>query len=237
MKLYNDDCFNVFPKIVDKSIDLVLVDLPYGQTSCEWDVCIDLEKMWKELKRISKDNTTFVFFTTTKFGYKLIQSNEKWFKYDLVWEKTIPCGFLSANRMPLRAHEMIYVFYKKLPTYHPQMTPLDKPKTRKYIDRKCDDGVYGSVEHNYTKIRTHRHPRSVQSFKNPTRSKIKHSTQKPVDLCEWLIKSYSNEGETVLDFCMGSGSSGVACQNSGREFVGIEMNDEIFKIAKERLEK
>ncbi len=232
--LYNDDCFNVFPKIDDKSIDLVLVDLPYGQTNCEWDVCIDLVKMWDELKRISKDNTAFVFFTTTKFGYKLIQSNEKWFRYDLVWKKSNSTGFLTANKMPLRIHEMIYVFYKKLPTYNPQKILLDKPELRKFNNKKSV-GVYGTIEQNFTSLRTHGHPNSVQYFKNPHRAKLKHHTQKPTDLCEWLIKTYSNEGDKVLDFCMGSGSTGVACKKITRSFIGIEMNEEIFKIAKERL--
>ena len=231
MNIYNEDCFNVLPTLDDNSIDLVLVDLPYGQTDCKWDVCIDLEKMWEQLKRVGKENTAFVFFTTTKFGYKLIQSNEKWFRYDLVWEKCNPVGFLNSNKMPLRNHEMIYVFYQKLPTYNPQKTP-GKP----YIaNRKKGTNLYGitNTGENETINNGDRYPLSVQKFNKP--SKSKHTTQKPNDLCEWLIKTYSNDNDVVLDFTMGSGSTGVACKNTGRRFIGIEKNLEIFKVAEERI--
>ena len=233
MELHNDNCFNILPTLKDKSVDLVLVDLPYGQTANEWDVCIDLEKMWEQLKRIGKENTAFIFFTTTKFGNDLINSNKKWFRYDLVWQKSHPVGFLSANKMPLRGHEMIYVFYKKLPTYNPQKTPMDKPYTRVYnnTDHDCS---YGKIEQKYTVEYTHKNPVSVQTFKN-SNHKLKHPTQKPVEACEWLIKSYSNEDDTVLDFTMGSGSTGVACKNTNRKFIGVEMNEEYFKIAEERI--
>jgi site-specific DNA-methyltransferase (adenine-specific) len=233
MELHNDNCFNILPTLKDKSVDLVLVDLPYGQTACEWDVCIDLEKMWEQLKRIGKENTAFIFFTTTKFGYKLIQSNEKWFRYDLVWEKTNSVGFLSANKMPLRNHEMIYLFYKKLPTYNPQKIPMDKPDIRKR-NAECI-GTYGHIKQKFTKTYTDRHPVSIQKFKSQSHKSLKHPTQKPDEACEWLIKSYSNEGDTVLDFTMGSGSTGVACKNTNRKFIGIEMNEEYFKIAEERI--
>lgn len=232
MNIYNDDCFNILPTLDKESVDLVLVDLPYGQTACQWDVCIDLDKMWEELKRVGKEGTAYVFFTTTKFGYNLIKSNEKWFRYDLVWEKGgRGVGFQHANKMPLRNHEMIYVFYKKLPTYNPQMTPMDKPYTRTYnTDLSCNL----KVKQHFTKTYTHYHPKSVQRFSIPNNNS-KHSTQKPTDLCEWLIKTYSNENDLVLDFTMGSGSTGVACINTGRRFIGIEKDPEIFKVAQERL--
>jgi len=233
MELHNDNCFNILPTLKDKSIDLVLVDLPYGQTACKWDVCIDLEKMWEQLKRIGKENTAYIFFTTTKFGNKLINSNEKWFRYDLVWEKNVSVGFLSANKMPLRNHEMIYVFYKKLPTYNPQKIPLDKPDIRK--DSKEFNNIYGHIKQNLGREYTDRYPVSIQKFKNPHHKHLKHRTQKPAEACEWLIKSYSNEEDTVLDFTMGSGSTGVACKNTNRKFIGIELDDEIFKIAEERI--
>jgi len=232
MELHNDNCFNILPTLKDKSVDLVLVDLPYGQTECKWDVCIDLNKMWEQLKRIGKENTAYVFFTTTKFGYKLIQSNEKWFRYDLVWEKSNSVGFLSANKMPLRIHEMIYVFYKKLPTYNPQKI-TGKPYT---TSRSTRTELYGlKKELIETVNKGDRYPLSIQKFKNPSHKHLKHSTQKPVDACEWLIKSYSNEEDTVLDFTMGSGSTGVACKNTNRKFIGIEMDEEIFKSAEERI--
>lgn len=234
MELYNDDCFNILPKVAGGSVDLVLVDLPYGQTANKWDVVIDLDKMWKELKRVSKENAAFVFFTTTKFGYKLIQSNEKWFRYDMVWDKCGQItGFLMANKMPLRSHEMVYVFYKKLPTYNPQKTPLERPDIRKY-NRTTEDN-YGVRKENYTATRTHRHPKSILKFENGSRTSSVHPTQKPTNICEWLIKSYSNEGDTILDFTMGSGSTGVACKNTNRKFIGVELNEDYFNIAKERL--
>jgi len=232
MELHNDNCFNILPTLKDKSVDLVLVDLPYGQTKCKWDVCIDLEKMWEQLKRIGKENTAYIFFTTTKFGNDLINSNKKWFRYDLVWEKSNSVGFLDANKKPLRNHEMIYIFYKKLPTYNPQMLPRDKPQTIVY--NATINGVYGKVNQNYKKEYTHKHPVSIQKFNN-SNHKSKHPTQKPVESCEWLIKSYSNEGDTVLDFTMGSGSTGVACKNTNRKFIGIEMDEEFFKTAEERI--
>lgn len=234
IKLYNDDCFNIFPKIEDDSVDCVIVDLPYGQTNCDWDTIIDLDKMWTHLKRIGTDTTAYVFFCTTKFGYKLIQSNEKSFRYDIVWEKPNAVGFLSANKMPLRAHEMIYVFYKKLPTYNPQKT-IGHPFYKR-ANRKANQAtLYGANRTDLTVNKTgDRFPRSVQNFTNPHK-KSGHPTQKPIELCEWLVKSYSNEGQTVLDFTMGSGSTGVACINTKRKFIGIEMNAEYYQVAKDRL--
>tara|TARA_R110001606_G_C15327337_1_gene645196 strand:- start:24 stop:1466 length:1443 start_codon:yes stop_codon:yes gene_type:complete len=476
MELYNNDCFNIFPKIKDGSVDLVVVDLPYAQTACKWDCMIDLDKMWKELKRCCKRDCVYVFFCTTKFGYKLIQSNERWFRYDLVWEKSRKVGFLSANKMPLRKHEMMYVFsdtnnndldnsrniglrayakqvkeyinknikeidkavgnqgihhfysftstqfslptektYNKLievyeldkmegfrtledlkkewkkirePTYNSQKTkgkpynipeiiydgkmynngkPYNKTainnkgdrhptsiiqipeapedqeerkhemmyvfsdtnsddldnsrnlglrayfknvmkyigKTKKELmkkigqgidhplrikstqfalptekiynklievykldkmegfrtledlknewgkireptynpqktegkpykpNRKTETNVYGTIKLTNDENKGDRHPTTIVKFNNPKKSL--HRTQKPVTLCEWLIKSYSNEGDLVLDFTMGSGSTGVACKNTKRKFIGIEKDKEIFKIASERL--
>ncbi len=407
MELYNEDCFEAFKKVKDKSVNLFLLDLPYGQTACKWDSVIDLEQMWKEIKRTMVKDGIIVFFCTTKFGFTLIQSNPKWFKYDLVWKKSRKVGFLSANKMPLRQHEMIYVFKDKGGTYNPQKVdgepykvkrkntdcelygtkrtdtdnkgdrhptsivekeadhemmyvfkdkggtynaqktkgePFDKgmkkgasvytddetfrtnvnhgdrhptsviepqadhemmyvfkakggtynPQKIKDEKQKRDwnktkpikcDGVYGEMvsfgagvnegyrhptsiveqEHKYKgevtdsyysntfKRQVHnpnapRHPTSVVEkeaeyeiventileYKNP--HKTVHKTQKPVDLCEWLIKSYSNEGDTVMDFCMGSGTTGVACKNTNRKFIGVEKDEEIFKIAQGRIQ-
>ena len=231
--IYNDDCFKIFNKIGDKTIDLFLLDLPYNQTACKWDIMIDLDKMWVEIKRMMKPNAIIVFFTTTKFGYKLIQSNEKWFRYDLVWEKSRKVGFLSANKMPLRQHEMIYIFKKEQGTYNPQKTE-GKPY-------KCKQGqqtnLYGieDKEKVITKNEGDRHPTSIVKFNNPVKNI--HRTQKPVDLCEWIIKTYSNENDTVLDFCMGSGTTGEASFNTNRQFIGIEKDKEIFDIAHKRLKE
>jgi len=241
MELYNKDCFDVFPKIQNNTIDLVVVDLPYNQTACEWDVGLDLNLMWIELKRICKPNTTFCFFTTTKFGNKLINSNPKWFRYDLVMEKSRAVGFLSAKKMPMRSHEMIYIFGnpsggKKI--YNVQKTQGAKPYDRGncaspakvYGLNPTDDQVIEKKNTDGT-----RYPRSVMKthFHN---SNLIHPTQKPVEILEFLIKSYSNEADTVLDFCMGSGSTGEACKKNSRFFIGIEMNKEYFDKASKRLE-
>ena len=235
--LINGDCLVVLPTIDKQSIDMVLVDLPYGQTACKWDSIIDMDKMWVELKRICKSGATIVFFTTTKFGYKLIASNEKWFRYDLVWEKSNSVGFMAAKKCPLRNHEMMYVFGKPSggkKTYNPQMTkgePYNKPSLGKKLGSVYGDNLVGLERNNRS---GDRYPLSIQPFKKNAHNVI-HPTQKPVEACAWLIKSYSNEGDTILDFTMGSGSTGVACQNTNRQFIGIELDEEIFKIAEERL--
>lgn len=229
--IYNDDCFKIFNKIGDKTIDLFLLDLPYNQTACKWDIMIDLDKMWVEIKRMMKPNAIILFFTTTKFGYKLIQSNEKWFRYDLVWEKSRKVGFLSANKMPLRQHEMIYIFKKEQGIYNPQKID-GKPYK---IIRKTETNYYGTIELTNSENKGDRHPTSIVKFNNPVKSI--HRTQKPVDLCEWLIKTYSNENDLVLDFCMGSGTTGEASFNTNRQFIGVEKDKEIFDIAHKRLKE
>ena len=234
MELYNNDCFEILPEIKDLSVDLVLVDLPYAQTACKWDCLIDLDKMWKELKRCCKRDCVYVFFCTTKFGYKLIQSNEKWFRYDLVWEKSRKVGFLSANKMPLREHEMVYIFKEQQGTYNAQKTE-GKPYNRTQSKQTETYGME-DIKQVITENKTgDRHPTTIVKFNNPKKSL--HRTQKPVELCEWLIKSYSNENDLVLDFTMGSGTTGEACKNTNRNFIGVEKDEEIFKIAFERLNK
>ena len=236
MELLNGDCLEIMPTLEKDSVDLVVVDLPFGQTACNWDSIIDMDKMWVELKRICKSNATLVFFTTTKFGYKLIASNEKWFRYDLVFQKSNAVGYMAANKCPLRSHEMIYVFGKPSggsKTYNPQKTE-GKPYFREGYKYKKGPDVYGQLGKAYNENKTgDRHPLSIQKF-NHDKEKL-HRTQKPVEACEWLIKSYSNEGDTVLDFTMGSGSTGVACKNTNRKFIGIEMDVDIFKTAFDRL--
>ena len=233
--LLHGDCLKLMPTLGDKSVDMVLVDLPYGQTACAWDCEIDLAEMWVQLKRICKPNANLVFFCTTKFGYQLIKSNEKWFRSDIVWEKHNAVGFLSANKMVLRKHEMIYLFGKPSAggkTYNPQKTTGHKPQNIPACEYKNAD-VYGLKYKPAHTLDDTRFPTSIQKF-GLDKNKL-HRTQKPVAMCEWLIKTYSNEGETVLDFTMGSGSTIVAAKNTGREFIGIEMDEEIFKIAEERL--
>jgi site-specific DNA-methyltransferase (adenine-specific) len=302
--IYNDDCLKVLEKLKENSIDMILVDLPYGQTNCKWDCVIDLDKMWKLLKRCCKGNAVMVFFCTTKFGNTLINSNKKGFKYDLVWEKSRKVGFLSANRMPLRKHEMIYVFKGDKPhhSYNPQKTTGHKPGFHK-ADKIKEVGIYGKTEvprivwddtrhptsilhfeeepthemvyvfkgdkphptYNPQKTTGHksyfikgnkreecvyriektpdcytddtRHPTTILKFNNDNQGgDTLHRTQKPVDLCEWLIRSFSNEGEVVCDFTMGSGTTGIACLNTNRKFIGVELDEKIFKIAKDRID-
>ena len=317
--ILNNDCFNVFSKIPNKSVQLVCVDLPYGQTDCKWDSCIDLNKMWVELKRIGKDNCQFVFFCTTKFGYKLIASNEKWFRYDIIWEKTSAVGFLSANKQPLRKHEMIYIFSndnnddvdncrnlemrayaEKVYTYinkRPKeitdimgnrkaehffyrtkssqfglptkatynkliehfkidkmegFIPFDKLKPFETIKMiynpqktegkpyKCNNAgykgeLYGNKKPTTIDNKGDRFPVSILKFGYD--KETIHSTQKPVALCEWIVKTYSNAGDLVLDFTMGSGSTVVACINTKRKYIGIEKDKTIFETAKKRIEE
>jgi site-specific DNA-methyltransferase (adenine-specific) len=234
--IINGDCLEAMKTIPDKHINLVVVDLPYGQTKCVWDICIDLNLMWIQLKRILKDNGQVVFFCTTKFGNSIINSNPSWFRYDLIWSKDNSVGFLDANKKPLRKHEMMYFFHndKKTKgvkwTYSPQKTE-GKPY-------KIEGGrlvsVYGE-KISTTNNTGDRFPTSIQHF-GYDKEKI-HRTQKPVALCEWLIKTYSNEGDTVLDFCMGSGSTVIACINTNRNYIGIEKDKEIFDKAQLRLNK
>lgn len=318
MKLYHDDCFNVFPKIKDKSINLFVLDLPYSTTNwgkttaCKWDTPIDLNEMWKHIKRIMKPNAVIIFFCNTKFGFNLIQSNQKWFRYDLIYEKSRKVGFLSSNRFPLRKHELIYVFSKENNEDNEDLINYSKKvleyigETKAEIKRKIKDADHffrysknnfslptketydklielyeinkmeGFVEYKdlnnifnlettYNSQKTEgkpyktkaqeiesyyreegvkyklkgienkgtRHPSTILKFNNPKKSL--HRTQKPTDLLEWLIKSYSNENDLVCDFTMGSGSTGEACLNTNRRFIGIEKDEDIFKIAYNRL--
>lgn len=319
--IVNKNCFDEFPNILPDSINAVIVDLPYGQTACEWDVKIDLKQMWVELKRICKLNCIFVFFTTTKYGIELINSNPSWFRYDLVWEKSRKLGFLGANKLPLRGHEMIYIFSRdngndltnsknlelrqyasdvktfinmplteihrflgcqgvshfyrikstqfSLPTAEVyqklvQEYKIDKmPGFQTYDDIKArwiypkqkttynaqkvpgkayksnpgemtQGGIYGKPK---PKIaidnKGDRFPASVLKF--DSEGNTIHPTQKPVKLLEWLIKTYTNIGDTVLDFTMGSGTTVVACINTDRKYIGIEMNATIYESAKVRI--
>lgn len=321
VNLINGDCLEKM-KDIENKINMVLVDLPYGQTECKWDINIDLNKMWKQLKKICSKDCIYVFFCTTKFGYKLIQSNEHWFNYDLVWEKSNSVGFLCANKLPLRKHEMIYVFshtnyddldnsrnlglreyfknvieyinkpkkdliknlgqsidhclrinstqfalptektYNKLievykiddmegfkthkdlkdewdvapgsdKTYNPQKTKGKPYKIKKHNYKHNNVDIYGQKRVPAHENKGDRYPTSILKFNNPNKSI--HSTQKPLDLCEWLIKTYSNENDYILDFTMGSGTTGVACLNTNRNFIGIEKDEQIFKTARNRM--
>ena len=353
MELYNDDCLKVMKEFESNSIDLLFCDLPYGQTSCKWDCLIDLEEFWKQVNRICKDSTPMFFTCSTKFGVSLINSNPKNFRYDLIWVKSSPCGFLNAKKMPMKKHEMVYVFYKKLPLYDlsshthkflkevkknelgdkgnecygkfsyynngekgyepPLPTSVVKEETyitttlysgKKgttaklyraetgkydpalptsiikeesyhtntiYSDKKgkprqvyrAEEGkydpplptsvvketsnykneseLYGKIERPDFIMRKNSEsvydPPLPNSILEVASQKGKHSTQKPVALMEWCLKYYSKEGDKVLDPTMGSGSTGIACKNMNRHFIGIEMDKEIYDVAVERLNK
>lgn len=233
MDLRHGDCLDELDALNERSIDLVVTDLPYGQTNCAWDCPIDLSVLWQKLTRVSKENAAYCFFATTRFGATLIASNPSWFRYDLVWIKNRSTGFLNANKMPLRNHEMVYVFYKNTPTYNPQK---HKGGRARFYNRKKDRcSLYGVIKRTSTYSDGERHPTSTLKFGISNAERGLHATQKPVALLEWLIRSYSNEGDTVLDCTMGSGSTGIACINAGRKFIGIEKDVDIFNASKQRI--
>ena len=230
IKLLHGDCLERMKEIPDKSIDMILCDLPYGTTQCKWDTIIPFEPLWQQYNRIIKDNGAIVLTASQPFTTTLINSNIKHFRYSWTWEKEQGVNFLMAKKQPLKVHEDVCVFSKRQTVYNPQMSE-GKP----YISSKGDSGeVTGRVKKIQTKNKGTRYPRSIIQFKRETGL---HPTQKPVALLEYLIKTYTLEGETVLDNCMGSGSTGVACINTGRNFIGIEKEEKYFEIAKSRIEK
>jgi len=208
--------------------------MPYGTTQCKWDSLIDLDLLWTEYNRICKPNAAVVLFAQTPFDKALGASNLKNLKYEIIWEKTSATGHLNAKKMPMKAHENILVFYKKLPIYNPQKTQGHARKTSK-TGKKYDSDCYGDEKEKPFYDSTERYPRSVQVFPTDKQTLKLHPTQKPVALIEWLIRTYSNEGDIVLDNTMGSGTTGVACKNLGREFIGIELDETYFNIASERI--
>ena len=228
------DCLERMKEIPDWSVDLILTDPPFGVVACKWDSVIPFEQMWEQLKRIIKPNGAIVLFGAEPFSSLLRCSNIKDFKYDWIWEKSKATGFLNSKKQPLRAHEVISVFYSKPPTYNPQMTKGEayKKGVRK---EQTDNDVYGSFKQVEVKSDGFRFPRSVQYFKTAELEGGFHKTQKPVALLEYLIKTYTNEGETVLDFTAGSFSTGVACINTNRKFLGIEMDENYFNIGVNRM--
>jgi len=234
--LYHGDCLVEMDRIPDGSVDMVMVDPPYGTTACKWDSVIPLEAMWDQVKRVVKPSAAVVMTAQPPFDKALGWSNISMLKYEWIWEKTSATGHLNAKKMPLKAHENILVFYSKPPTYNPQITTGHVKKSSK-TGRTYNSDCYGKESAKPFYESTERYPRSVQVFKTDKQTCRLHPTQKPVSLMGYLIKTYTNEGETVLDFAMGSGSTGVACQNLNRNFIGIEMDDKYFNIAKERLGK
>lgn len=231
--LYHGDCLEIMRELEDKSVDLVLTDPPYGTTQNKWDSIIPLEPMWEQLRRVIKPNGAIVIMSQSIFTAQ-IMTTSPFFRYCLIWEKTKAGGFLNANRMPLQAHEDITIHYKKLPTYNPQKEE-GKPYTKKAVSNG-DGGNYGRFNRVGTinENKGERFPRSVIKVSNDNHGSL-HKTQKPVALMEYLIKTYTNEGETVLDFTMGSGTTLVAAKNLGRRYIGIEIEKKYCKIAAQRL--
>ena len=239
IRLLKGDCLEIMKTIPDKSINMILCDLPYGVTQNRLDIVIPLDRLWKQYERIIKDNGAIVLFAQGIFYIDLVNSNRKLFHYDLVWDKQLTSGFLNAKRMPLRQHEQIAVFYKKLPTYNPQFKegkPLHSKGTS-YKDKEHKNQNYGEFKmtDDSRAGSTQKYPTSILRFAKPHPSISKHRTEKSIPLLEYLIRTYTNEGETVLDNCMGSGTTGVACVNTNRNFIGIEITDKYFDIAKNRI--
>lgn len=229
------DCLERMKEIPSGSVDLILTDPPYGTTQCRWDSIINLDEMWVELKRIIKQNGAILLCAQTPFDKVLGVSNLNMLKYEWIWEKTTATGHLNAKKMPMKAHENILVFYDKLPTYNPQKTFGHVRKTSTADRSKLGGECYGDQEGVTVYDSTERYPRSVQLFSTDKQKTSLHPTQKPAALMEYLVKTYSNEGERVLDFTMGSGTTGVACMNTNRKFIGIELDDKCFNIACSRI--
>ena len=234
MKLLHGDCLELMSSLADNSVDLICCDMPYGTTNCKWDTTIDLKQLWEHYERITKDTAAILLFAQTPFDKVLGCSNLTDLRYEIIWEKTSATGHLNAKKMPMKAHENILVFYKKLPTYNPQKTTGHVRKTSK-TGRTYDSDCYGDESAKPFYDSTDRYPRSVQVFATDKQKSKLHHTQKPLALIEWLIRTYSNEADTVLDNCMGSGTTGKACQNLNRDFIGIELNAEYFGICESRL--
>lgn len=243
-ELWQGDCLELMKNIPDKSIDMILCDLPYGTTKCKWDVIIPFEGLWEQYNRVIKDNGAIVLFGSEPFSSTLRTSNLKMYRYDWVWNKRKAGNFAQGNIQPLKIHENILVFYKKLPTYNPQKTIAPQICTRnkgkKSVnreDRKASGGIGGEIKYSDKYEPDKKLPISILEFKKDNyRGNIFHPTQKPVDLLEYLIKTYTQEGEVILDNTMGSGSTGVAAMNTGRKFIGIELEPQYFEIAEKRIQ-
>jgi len=234
--LLHGDCLEKMAEIPDGSVDMVLADPPYGTTACKWDSIIPLEPMWEHLKRVIKPNGAIVMTASQPFTSVLVTSNLKMFRYCMVWDKVNKyTGALNANRMPMKRHEDIAVFYGKLPTYNKQMRD-GKPYVARQTKGHGDFTQHGNSGGHVTVNSGGRNPCSVLPIKSDVKTELGlHPTQKPVALMEYLIKTYTNEGETVLDFTMGSGTTGVACLNTNRSFIGIEKNLSYFNLATDRI--
>ena len=232
-KILLGDCLELLPTIADKSVDMILCDLPYGTTACEWDSIIDMGRLWQEYERVIKDNGAIVLTASSFFTFVLYNSNPKLFKYKMVWDKNFKVGFMDANRRPMRQYEDILIFYKKPPIYNPQ-----KYKGSKYKSKNSTIPEYMSkIKRIDTINEGDRYPSDIISFDSVTLSSERglHPTQKPVALFEYLIKTYTNEGEIVLDNCSGSGTTAIACINTNRKYICMERDETYYQKSVERV--
>jgi len=248
IKLLNGDCLELMETILDKSVDSIITDPPYGTTACKWDSVIDFGLMWEQLERIIKPNGAIVLFGSEPFSSALRMSNIKNYKYDWIWQKHKASNFMLAKKQPMKVTENISVFYKKQSTYNLQLRELTEQGKKR--NNRTQNGTFNKKETVFgdlTNLKVHSYkgknkgyPLNVLKFNgvvnNQYSKKLHHPTQKPVELMEYLIKTYTNENETVLDFTMGSGSTGVACVNTNRKFIGIEQDEKYFEIATKRIE-
>lgn len=232
--VFHGDCLEIMKNIPDQSINMILCDLPYGTTQCSWDIIIPFDLLWDQYKRIIKNNGAILLFGAEPFSSHLRLSNLSWYKYDWIWDKVKGTGFLNSNKQPLRSHEIISVFYKNQSVYNPQKTFGHKRKqTFRSKDLKTE--VYGSMNKDYKYDSTERYPKTIQAFHTDTQNSSLHPTQKPIDLCKYMIKTYTNEGDLVLDNCAGSGTTGVACIETNRNYILIEKEIKYFNITKQRV--
>lgn len=236
IQLYNENCKETLKRLPDGSVDLMLQDTPFGVTQNDWDISPNFAEMWLEWERVLKPDGVWLFFGTLPFAASLISSRLGFFRYDIVWQKDRPSGFLNANKMPLRSHELILVFYRSLPTYNPQKTQGHKPSNINGRAKK-EQTNYGNFESIIKGNQTDRHPTSVLKVNvHNSQDGFIHPTQKPVKLIRWLIKTYSNKGETVFDGYSGSGTTAVACIKEQRNFIGSEINQDYFEKSIKRIE-
>jgi len=239
IELIQGDCLKEMQNIPDRSIDAIICDLPYGTTACKWDSIIPFEPLWRQYKRIIKDNGAIVLFGSQPFTSALIMSNPKGFKYEWIWQKTKGSNFQTLKHQPWKMHENILVFNAK-GVYNPQKYTVsdDEIDKRKNVNAPLTnkDGVYGKLNRTRKKDDGTRYPSSIQLIKNPNNNSL-HPTQKPLELLEYLVKTYSNESEIILDNTMGSGTTAIACLNTNRNFIGIELDEHYFAIAKKRVEE
>jgi len=241
--LFQGDCLDIMPLIPDNSIDMILCDLPYGTTACKWDTIIPFDKLWEQYERIIKPNGAIVLTASQPFTSYLITSNIKLFKYALVWSKKMTSGFANAKFQPMKSHEDVLVFCKSKTVYNPQMVKRSDAELKRLSHKSVNTtssehtkSMIGKSGNRYDNL--YKYPNSIIDIvgvMNNGGEKLPHPTQKPVELMEYLIKTYTNEGETVLDNCMGSGTTGVACKKTGRNFIGIEKDEKYFEIAVSRV--